>query len=444
MAQTNKSRRDFLKGVAAAGAFNIIPAKVLWGAEAPSNQITRALLGFGEIAHCQYHLGYKGSRLIALCDVDERRVKDGLWCAEQAGWGRVRTCHDFREILAMPDVDVVHVCTPPHWHGCMSVMAAKAGKDVWDEKPMTRTIYEARRVRDVIKETKRMFRINTNFRVTDHRFYGLGTPVKPVKQVCGSGMLGGPLTAIVGEGQGFTLKFNWSGLVNAQPEKVPEGFDWDMWLGPAPYKPYHPYRTHATFRGYWDYDAGGLGDMAQHYLDPVQYMFGKDDETPVRVDYVGPKQHPEVVGAFDRITLTYADGTRIILDGNESLKDEPYIRGPKGAIYKVPKKGAECFRLVDANGKELDTKKVLAGLPEPKPMITDFMESVRTRKPFGLNEDKSFRSSTLVQLSAVAMRLGRGFDFDPVNFWAIDDEAANRYIKQPMREPWAKEMFGEG
>ena len=96
---------------------------------------------------------------------------------------------------------------------------------------------------------------------------------------------------------------------------VPEELDYDMWLGPAPYKPYNPERVHAKFRGYWDYDGGGLGDMGQHYLDPVQYLLGKDDTSPIKVEIDAPEQHYDAVGSWRRIEYTYADGCKIILDG---------------------------------------------------------------------------------------------------------------------------------
>ena len=133
-------RREFLKGMAAAGVFNIVPAKVLWGATAPSNQLTRALIGFGIIAHSENHLGFQGSRLVGLCDPDELHVKEGLEEAEKAGWGRIKPYKNFMALIDDPGVDVVHICTPAHWHGVMSVMAARAGKDIWCEKPMTRTV----------------------------------------------------------------------------------------------------------------------------------------------------------------------------------------------------------------------------------------------------------------------------------------------------------------
>ena len=451
-----QTRRSFLKGAAAIGAFNLVPAKVLWGADAPSNQLTRALIGFGSIAHSENHLPFKGSRLVGLCDPDQLRVAEGLEAAEKNGWGKVKAYKDFLELLADPGVDIVHICTPPHWHGVQSLMAARAGKDIWCEKPMTRTVGEGKRVMDYVKAKGRMFRLNTWFRFQGG-FYGFGTTVKPIRQVVEGGVLGkGPLRCVFGAGQGFSWKFYWSGKVNLDPEPCPKTFDWDMWLGPAPWKPYNKHRTHGTFRGYWDYDSGGLGDMAQHYLDPLQYLLCKDETSPVKVDYVGPKQHPDVVGRFDRITLTYADGTEVILDGDESLKEEPLLRGANGVtVWPVGKLDGKVinggwtnedvaktqfFGMLDANGVKIDVPSLLKSLPEPAAQQTDFIDSVRTRRKFCLNEETGFRSCTMFNLAIAAERLGRGFEFDPVKLVAKGDEAANRFLYQEMREPWASEF----
>ena len=341
-------RREFLKGAAALGAFNIVPAKVLWGATAPSNQLTRALIGFGEIAHSANHLPFKGSRLVGLTDCYAPRVAAGLAAAEKAGWGKIKGYKNFIELINDPGVDIVHICTPPHWHGVQSVMAAKAGKDVWCEKPMTRTVGEGIRVKEVIKAQKCMFRLNTWFRFKD-TFYGFGTTVEPIRQIVENGLLGkGPLKCVFGEGQGFSWKFGWSGRVQDKAQMVPEGLDWDMWLGPAPWKPYSDHRFGTSFRGYWDYDSGGLGDMAQHYLDPLQYLLCKDETSPVKIDYKGLKQHPEAVGSFDRFTLTYADGTEVILDGDVSLKDEPLLRGSNGLCVYKKDNGGKTLRIREA------------------------------------------------------------------------------------------------
>ena len=119
---------------------------------------------------------------------------------------------------------------------------------------------------------------------------------------------------------------------------------------------YTHHRAGTSFRGYWDYDSGGLGGMAQHYLDPLQYLLCKDETSPVKVDYIGPKQHPEAVGRFDRITLTYDDGTTVALDGDESLKGEPLLRGSNGLCVYPKTKDGKTLRLVDRDGVELDAK----------------------------------------------------------------------------------------
>jgi len=205
---------------------------------------------------------------------------------------------------------------------------------------------------------------------------------------------------------------------------VPEELDYDTWLGPAPYKPYNPERVHTKFRGYWDYDGGGLGDMGQHYLDPVQYFLGKDHTSPVKVEVDAPEQHYDAVGSWRRIEYTYADGCKIILDGENRDKDAAYIEGPNGKIFKGFKSNIP------------NLQSFIETLPDPEPQITTFTESVRTRKKFALNEKNGFHSATIVNMGVIALQLGRTLHFDPETHQFIDDEAANRLINQPMRAPW--------
>ena len=412
-------RRKFLKaGVAGAAAFTIIPRHVLGGTgyTAPSDQLTKGIIGVGGMG--RGHIGYEG-RLLAVCDVDRKHMEEAI---QQAG-PDVKGYHDFRELLARPDIDVVHIATPPHWHGLMAVAAAEAGKDIWCEKPMTRTIGEGIKVVEAVNNHGRMFRLNTWFRFKD-TFYGLGTDVKPLKKVIDSGILGWPLKVTVSGITGYDWKFYWSGKTNLKPMPVPEELDYDMWLGPAPYKPYNPERVHSVFRGYWDYDGGGLGDMGQHYLDPVQYMLGKDDTSPVMVEVDAPQQHPDAVGSWRRIEYTYADGCKIILDGENRDKNAAYIEGPLGKIYKGFKSDIP------------NLQSFIQTLPDPEPQIMTFSETVKTRTKFALNEMNGHRSSTIVNMGIVAVRLGRSLKYDPVKQEFIDDEGANRMINQPMRGPW--------
>jgi predicted dehydrogenase len=414
------SRRKFLKGALVAGAgFTIIPRHVLGGNGfiAPSDQLTKAIIGVGGMG--RGHIPYEGTRVVAICDVDTKHLE----LAQSQISYNVKKFHDFREVCQLPEVDIVHIATPPHWHGLMAVEAAKAGKDIWCEKPMTRTIGEGKRVVEAVNAHSRMFRLNTWFRFKD-TFYGLGTDVKPLKKIIDSGVLGWPLKVTVSGITGYDWKFYWSGEHNLKPMPVPENLDYDMWLGPAPYKPYNPERVHAKFRGYWDYDGGGLGDMGQHYLDPVQYLLGKDETSPVRIDVDAPQQHDDAVGSWRRIEYTYADGCKIILDGENGDKDAAYIEGPYGKIYRGFKSDIP------------DLQKMVDTLPDPEPQITVFSESVKTRKKFALNEMNGFRSATMVNLGIIAVRLGRSLRFDPDKLEFIDDEGANRLINQPMRAPW--------
>ena len=410
------SRRDFLKTVGSLALFTIVPRQVLGnGYLAPSDQLTKGIIGVGGMG--RGHKDYGGTRLVAICDVDQKHLEAGRDLSTE----RMAEYHDYRDLILDPNVDIVHIATPPHWHALMAIEAAKAGKDIWCEKPMTRTIGEGKRVCEAVKQYGRMFRINTWFRFKD-QFYGLGTPVKPLKKLVQSGLLGWPLKVTISKHTGFDWKFYWVGKEYLEPEPVPAELDYDLWLGPAPYKPYNIHRTHQTFRGYWDYDAGGLGDMGQHYIDPVQYILGKDNDSPVKVEIDAPQQHPDAVGTWRSITYTYADGCQIVLWGGDfGDPNTPYIAGPNGNVYKnfvcdIP-----------------NWEKKLADYPDPEPEVTDFMESVRTRQPFALNETKAFRSATIVNMGGVALRLHRNLEFDPVKLQFINDDAANALINQVER-----------
>jgi hypothetical protein len=266
--------------------------------------------------------------------------------------------------------------------------------------------------------------LNTWFRFKDN-FYGMGTTVEPIKKLVQSGLLGWPLKVTVNASTGFDWKFYWVGKTSIEVQQVPAELDYDRWLGPAPFKPYNAHRVHQTFRGYWDYDGGGLGDMGQHYLDPVQYFLDKDNTSPVRVDVDAPQQHPDAAGTWKRIELTYEDGCQIILDGENKDIKAPYIEGPKGKLYRG-------FR-----SDIPDLSKKLAAFPDPEPQVTDFSGSVRTRQKFALNEENGFRSCTLVNMAIIAVRLGRSLQFDPAKLEFAGDHAANLLINQPMRAPWS-------
>ncbi len=414
------NRRNFIKSLGGMALFTIIPRPVLGrGYVAPSDQLTKGIIGVGSMG--RQHIKYDGTRVVAMCDVDKKHLSEGAAMVKES----INLYADFRDLVNDVNVDVVHIVTPPHWHGLMAVAAANAGKDIWCEKPMTRTIGEGKRVIEAVQRNGSIFRLNTWFRFKDN-FYGLGTPVKPLKKLVQSGLLGWPLKVTISKHTGFDWKFFWVGKNFLTPESIPAELDYNMWLGPAPYKPYNSHRVHGTFRGYWDYDAGGLGDMGQHYIDPVQYILDKDHTSPIKVEVDAPQQHPEAVSTWRSITYTYKDGCQIVLWGGDYGKPgTPYIAGPKGNVYK----NFQC----DVPNWE----RKLAQFPDPTPQNTDFIESIKTRQKFALNEINGHRSATIVNMGAIALRLNRTLHFDPIKQEFINDSEANQLVNEPMRAPWS-------
>lgn len=414
------NRRNFLKSLGTLSLFTVVPRSVLGrGYVAPSDQLTKGIIGVGNMG--RGHVPYDGTRVVAMCDVDKKHLTQAATLVKD----KINLYNDFRSLILDRNVDIVHIATPPHWHGIMAAEAAKAGKDIWCEKPMTRTIGEGKRVMEAVQQNGSIFRLNTWFRFADP-FYGLGSPVKPLKKLVQSGMLGWPLKVTISKHTGFDWKFYWVGKTHLEPQPIPAELDYNMWLGPAPYKPYNAHRVHGTFRGYWDYDAGGLGDMGQHYIDPVQYILDKDHTSPVKVEVDAPQQHSEAAGTWRSITYTYADGCQIVLwGGDHGVPGTPYIAGPKGNVYNnfvcdIP-----------------DWQKKLADFPEPAPQNTDFLECIRTRQKFALNEVNGHHSCTIVNMGAVALRLNRTLHFDPVKQEFINDPEANQLVDEPMRAPWS-------
>lgn len=427
------SRRHFLATTAAAGTFMIVPRHVLGGPghTPPSETITQGTIGVGGQAYRAHVVANKpGAPTIqlALCDVDSEHLAHGM---QKAGAG-CTGYKDFRELLDRQDIDVVRIGTPDHWHALLCIYAAQAGKDVFCEKPMTRFIREGQAVIDAVKQYGRVAQFNTYGRESIGR-----ERWADYKKLVDSGLLGTPITAYLSTETDNPFKVaEWSGRTDLTPQPVPKQLDYDMWLGPAPYKPYNEARIHQKYRGYWDYAGGGLSDMGQHWLDPIQYILGKDGTGPVKIEATAPfPAHPEATGLWGRITMTYDDGTRIVLDscdwGDFPKGPQPFLSGPKGKIIHGKKKAQK-------RAEPADLWEKVAKLPDP-PKLISFEESVKTRamqnsiKP---NAEQAHRSVSLLHLSNIAIRTGRTIHWDPVKQQVIGDEEANRLVNVPMRAPW--------
>jgi predicted dehydrogenase len=412
MLQSPLSRRQLLQGGVAAAAFSIVPRQVLGGPgrKAPSDVITRGVVGTGGRGQA-----FLQGKVLAVCDVDKKRVADA---AKKIGTGCTPYA-DYRQLLEVQQIDEVCIATPPHWHALISIAAAQAGKDVLCEKPMTKFIREGQAVADAIRRYGRVFQIGTYGR------FGMGR----LRKLIQSGRLGKPLIVRAGAAQGYNWNVKWfTGLHHLPPQPVPPELDYNLWLGPAPYKPYHPHRVHFMFRCYWDYDGGGLADQGQHHLDPIQYMLDKDDTGPCEVEAVAPwPAHPDACGPWNKVIIRYADDITIVIESGQwgpPPEPNPFLEGPNGKVWPRENR-CEPAGLMDG----------IDALPDTKPLIS-FDEAERTRRPSGGSADSSHRANTLFQLGNVAIRMGRRIRWDPVKQQCIGDEEANRLVDIPMRAPW--------
>lgn len=422
-------RRAFIRQAALAAGFTIVPRHVLGrGFIPPSETLNHVIVGCGGISKMHSSPRMTGAhRIVAVCDVDANRAQTKHDEVSKAGGGTPIIAKDFRDVIALPDADVVHVCTPPHWHGVIAASAARRGKAVWCEKPLTRTIGEGLALRRVVEQTGVPFRVNTWFRLNRTNYYGVG-PAREIRRVVASGVLGGPLTVRLAPVGGIQWKVNlWTGKPDLKPEPVPAHLDWDLYCGPSPLIPYHPHRSHGSFRGYWNFDQGGLGDMGQHFLDPVQYFLGKDREHPVTVECDAPPQDPVACGVWKTVTLTYRDGTRIILESElaERRPDSPFLEGPNGKLFA---------------GMRSDRPELLrkaAEYPLPEFQEDDFDLCAREKRPFGYGVAEAFFSSTLVNLAALSVRLGRKLTFKSDGGGFVNDDQANRLHTPAFRGTWS-------
>jgi myo-inositol 2-dehydrogenase/D-chiro-inositol 1-dehydrogenase len=415
---TPTTRRDFVaKASASFAAFNIVPANVLGGQHtAPSELMGTATIGTGGRG-----MGFvkndERRPTFAVCDIDATRAER----ARQKAGPLCKAYSDFREILERDDIDQVFIATPPHWHAVMSIMAAKAGKDVMCEKPLARTIGEGRAVVNAIR------RYGCDFR---YGAYCTGTPAELAAKAYHSGLLGRPLTVYQAGALGCPFKVRqWTGLVDAKPQPIPEHLDWDMYCCPSPLRPFQPHRHGGSHRGYWDYDGGGVSDMGGHILNCIVGAIGKGHTSPVAIETDAPPADEQAVGIWYTGKLSYADGTTIVLDSSIKPDATPasreglYLEGPEGKLFLDRDNRARtqpAGLLAALNAYEL---------PYSVPATTNLRDPVEI-------VTHAHHAIAVVHLLNISIRMGRPIQFDPVNEVVVGDEQANALINQPMRAPW--------
>jgi len=414
------SRREFLKSsfvTAAAFAVPTIVPSSVFGANAPSNRITIGSIGLGGMGtgNMKGFKGKSGSEVVALCDVDAGHLEGAR---QTAGLDSKSCYNDFRDLLARDDVDAVVVATPDHWHVPASIAAVKAGKDVYCEKPLTLTIAEGRALADAVKRYGRVLQTGSQQRS--------GSEFRNACELVRNGRIGKLHTIKVEiHGNNKTCPPSW------EVEPVPEGFDYDMWLGPAPWEPYTKQRCHYEFRFILDYSGGQMTNWGAHYLDIAQWGNDADETGPVEIE--GKGEFPES-GLFTtatkaEVTYTYANGVKLLLTtGGGNTRFE----GSDGWIFVTRGK-------IDAEPKSLLKGKIGADeikLYNSRDHKQNFLDCIRSRKDPIASAEIGHRSSTVCHLGNIAMLLGRKVKWDPKEERFINDSAADSMIGRSMRSPW--------
>lgn len=435
---TRITRRNFFRrtAVATGGAVAfpyIIPATALGkdGAVAPSERIVMASIGVGGQGRYDMRgfLNIPEVQMVAVCDVDtghraQAKGEVEAFYADKAPKGTYSGCaeyNDFREVMARDDIDAVMIATPDHWHALMSIAAAKAGKDMYCEKPLANSIGEGRAVVDAVKRYQRVFQTGSHERSRDNARYAC--------ELVRNGRIGKLHTIEV------NLPIDNHGPIPDQPVMpIPEGFDYDMWLGPAQWEPYTEKRCHFYFRYILDYSGGEVTDRGAHIIDLGQLGNGTDHTGPVEV--FGHGDFPRD-GFFNtamnfKFEFNYANGVHMICEckptrGIRFIGDEGWI-----------------FIHIHGGNLEAEPASLLQEVIGPDELHLgrspghhkDFINNVKTRGTPMAPVYAGHRTASMCHLGNIAMRLGRKLQWDPDKEQFVNDPEADRLLCGHMRSPW--------
>lgn len=431
------SRRDFLKRTTAASAAAlsfpyIVPASALGkdGKVAPSNRIVMGCVGTGGKGRNNMgtFMSFPDVQVVAVCDADLAHQKAAL-AAVNKRYGN-QDCagiHDYRELVARKDLDAVSVATPDHWHALASVAAANAGKDIYCEKPLANSIGESRAICDAVEKNNRVLQTGSHERSGGNARYAA--------ELVQNGRIGKLHTLRVNLpcDQGH---HNQVRKMKAVPPTmpVPEGFDYDLWLGHTAKAPYHEKRCHFWWRFILAYGGGEMTDRGAHVIDIGQLGAGTDDTGPVEIEAVGGDNHHGLYDAFMdyQFENTYANGLKLI----------GTTQGPRGVKFE----GDDGWIFVNIHGGKLEASS--PGLLKEKIGSNEihlgrspghhrnFIDSVKSRKQPVAPAEVGHRTATICHLNNIAMRLKRKLKWDPVKEQFENDDEANAMVMPKMRAPY--------
>jgi predicted dehydrogenase len=432
---TRMTRREFLKGVAAgsvavAGFPTIVRASALGkdGAVAASDRIVMAGIGFGMMGfpNMESLLEKPEVQWVAVCDLDDEPLGQARDIVDKKyGNKSCATYKDFRVLYARGDLDAVSIAVPDHWHALLSIAAAKAGLDVYGEKPLSHDLLEGRAMVNAVTRYGRVWQTGS-WQRSVAQFHQAAELVR-------NGRLGKVHRIEVGLPEGhFDFKGTFGQETMGPP---PAGFDYDFWLGPAPYAAYCPARVHMNWRWNLDYGGGQLLDWIGHHLDIAHWGMGWDYTGPVALEGTGEYPTTGIYNSPMRYyaTATYADGTPVIIaGGHDEIRAGTKWLGERGWIW-VNRDG------IEAEPASLLRERIGPGeihLIRSRDHYRNFIDSVKSRAPTIAPIEIAHRSASVGHLACIAIQTGRKIKWDPATEKIIGNPDAERLLGRAYRAPW--------
>jgi len=414
-------RRQFLKQAAGALAIGAAPYVLPSQAFGASNRVVTGHIGTGGQGTSNLNALLKqGVSVGAVCDVDKSHAAATLKTLEGKGI-KCPSLGDYRKLLERKDINAVVVGTPDHWHALTTIHACQAGKDVYCEKPLTLTVVEGRKMVEAARANRRIVQTGSQQR-SDPKY-------RLTCELVRSGRLGKLQKVIVG-----LPRVNFTGPPVPDSDPPPE-LDYDLWLGPAPKRPYNAKRVHYLFRFFWDYSGGQMTNFGAHDIDIAQWGLGMDESGPVAIEGTATF-HPEKwyeTPSTCRLTYTYANGVTMLV--GQVQKDCPggaTFVGAEGSIHMT--RARLLAKPEGLDKKPLGDKDVR--LYQSSNHHRNFLDCVRSRKPPICDVEIGHRSATACHLGNIALRLGRKIQWDPQKEQIVGDDEAARMLSRPYRAPW--------
>jgi len=438
------SRRDFLGSTAAAAAaFTIVPRHVLGGPgyTSPNDKLNIACIGIGGKGASDV-AKVATENIVALCDVDERRGAETFKLHPKA-----KKYHDFRKMLDENDkiIDAVTVTTPDHTHAVIAMTAIKMGKHVFCQKPLTHTIYEARKLAEAAREAK----VITQMGNQGHA----GEGGRLINEWIWDGAIGA-----VREAHTWTNRPIWPQGIDRPKEipSVPASMDWNLWLGPAPFRPYHPAYAPFSWRGWWDFGTGALGDMGAHIMDHAYWALKLGHPTSVEASSTPftSESYPmaSVVryqfparGDMPPVTLTWYDGG-LMPPRPDELEPGRRMGDSGGGVLFVGDKGKLMCSVYGRNPRLIpesrmkEYKRPPKTIPRSPGIHEEWIESCKTGKPTTSNFDYASALTETMLLGNIAIRMQGKFtklEWDGPNMKITNVEEANQYLHTEYRQGWS-------